>query len=188
MQQKSVKNIHHELIERCKRNDQMAQMKMYDLYHRAVYGTIIRMVKDQMEAEDLMQETFLSAFRSLDHYRSEAGFGTWIKKIALNKSLNSLRKQTPNFLDIDDKLHVADTHEVLDKQTSRFTLHQIKEAINRLPEGYRVVITMYLLEGMDHDEIAEILQINPATSRSQYLRAKKKLAEQLKNKPYARPA
>lgn len=176
-----VKNIHHNLIKRCKRNDSIAQMKIYDLYNRAVFGTIIRLVKNTMEAEDLMQETFISAFSNLDSYRSEASFGTWIKKIAVNKSLNVLKKNSPDFLDFRGE-NISDNNvSEIDESTNRFTLEEIKQEINRLPEGYRVVINLYLLEGMDHDEISELLNVKPVTSRSQYLRAKKKLAENLMN-------
>ena len=156
-------------------------MKIYDLYNRAVFGTIIRLVKNTMEAEDLMQETFISAFSNLDSYRSEASFGTWIKKIAVNKSLNVLKKNSPDFLDFRGE-NISDNNvSEIDESTNRFTLEEIKQEINRLPEGYRVVINLYLLEGMDHDEISELLNVKPVTSRSQYLRAKKKLAENLMN-------
>ena len=176
------------MIERCKNNDQKAQMKLYDLYNRAVYGTIIRLIKEPMESEDLMQDTFLSAFTNIKGFRSEAGFGTWIKRIAINKSLNSLRKKSPDFLDIKEERIPDNSHEKIDEQTNRFTLEEIKQEINRLPEGYRVVINLYLLEGMDHDEIAKILNIKSVSSRSQYLRAKKKLAENLMDNYYARQA
>ena len=188
MQNDSIKNIHQDLIDRCKENDRMAQMKMYDLYNRAVYGTIIRLIKDPMETEDLMQDTFLSAYSNMTNYRSEASFGTWIKKIAINKSLNSLRKKSPDFLDIPGEKIADKNDSEYDEQTNRFTLKEIKEEINRLPEGYRVVINLYLLEGMDHDEISDILEIKPVTSRSQYLRAKKKLAKNLMDNNYERQA
>ena len=188
MYNESIKNIHQDLIDRCKNSDQMAQMKLYDLYNRAVFGTIIRLIKDPMETEDLMQDTFLSAFASIANFRSEASFGTWIKKIAINKSLNSLRKKSPDYLDIpEERIPDKDIAET-DEQTNRFTLEKIKQEINRLPEGYRVVINLYLLEGMDHDEISDILEIKPVTSRSQYLRAKKKLAENLMDNYYERQA
>lgn len=188
MYNESVKNIHQDLINRCENNDQMAQMKIYDLYNRAVYGTIIRLIKDPMETENLMQDTFLSAFDNLKNFRSEASFGTWIKKIAINKSLNSLRKKSPVYLDIPEERIPDKEFAEIDDHTNRFTLEEIKQEISRLPEGYRVVINLYLLEGMDHDEIAEILNIKAVTSRSQYLRAKKKLAKNLMDNYYERQA
>lgn len=184
----SIKNIHQDLIDRCKNNDRMAQMKLYDLYNRAVYGTIIRLIKDPMETEDLMQDTFLSAYSNINKFRSESSFGTWVKKIAINKSLNSLRIKSPNYLDIPEGNIPDNKVAEIDEQTNRFTLEEIKQEISRLPEGYRVVINLYLLEGMDHDEISDILEIKPVTSRSQYLRAKKKLAENLMDNYYERQA
>jgi RNA polymerase sigma-70 factor (ECF subfamily) len=166
----------------------MAQMKLYDLYNRAVYGTIIRLIKDPMETEDLMQDTFLSAFDNVKNFRSESSFGTWIKRIAINKSLNSLRKKSPDYLDIPEERIPDTNNKEIDEQTSRFTLDEIKQEINRLPEGYRVVINLYLIEGMDHDEISDILNIKSVTSRSQYLRAKKKLAENLMENYHERQA
>lgn len=188
MNNEGIKNIHQDLIDRCKDNDRLAQMKLYDLYNRAVYGTIIRLVKDSMETEDLMQDTFFSAYSNIKNFRSEASFGTWVKKIAINKSLNSLRKKSPDYLDIPEGNIPDENVAKYDEQTNRFTLEEIKQEINRLPEGYRVVINLYLLEGMDHDEISEILEIKPVTSRSQYLRAKKKLAENLMDNYYERQA
>ena len=188
MYNESIKNIHQDLIDRCKNNDRMAQMKLYDLYNRAVYGTIIRLIKDPMETEDLMQDTFLSAYSNINKFRSESSFGTWIKKIAINKSLNSLRIKSPNYLDIPEGNIPDNKVAEIDEQTNRFTLKEIKQEISRLPEGYRVVINLYLLEGMDHDEISDILEIKPVTSRSQYLRAKKKLAENLMDNNYERQA
>jgi RNA polymerase sigma factor (sigma-70 family) len=171
--------IHADLIEKCKYNDHKAQMKLYDLYHRAVYGTLIRMVKNAMEAEDLMQETFLSAFSSIENFRSESGFGTWIKRIATNKALNHLRKSSIEITELEESKMDESMVQNGEDPTDRFSLEDITKAIYRLPDGYRVVITLYLLEGMDHDEIGEILGIKAATSRSQYLRAKKKLVELL---------
>jgi RNA polymerase sigma-70 factor (ECF subfamily) len=141
-----------------------------------------------METEDLMQETFLSAFDNVKNFRSDASFGTWIKRIAINKSLNSLRKKSPDYLDIQEERIPDTNNKEIDEQTSRFTLEEIKQEINRLPEGYRVVINLYLIEGMDHDEIGDILNVKSVTSRSQYLRAKKKLAENLMDNYHERQA
>lgn len=182
-----VKDIHQDLIDRCKNNDRIAQMKLYDLYYRAVYNSIIRMVKDSMEAEDLLQETFISAFKSIDRFRSESSFGTWIKKIAINRSLNALGKQSPDILDMPEG-NIPDQVEEQSVNYDKFNMEEIKDEIERLPEGYRVVLNLHLLEGMDHDEIGQILNIKPVTSRSQYMRGKQKLVMNLKERYHARQA
>ena len=182
-----VKDIHQDLIDRCKNNDRIAQMKLYDLYYRAVYNTILRMVKDPMEAEDLMQESFLSAFTNIDSFRSDSSFGTWIKKIAINRSLNALQKQSPDVLDIPDG-NIPEQNDEEDNSYEKFSMHEIIEEIDRLADGYRVVLNLYLIEGMDHDEIGQILSIKPVTSRSQYMRGRKKLIENLKGRNHERQA
>ena len=182
-----VKDIHQDLIDRCKNNDRIAQMKLYDLYYRSVYNAIVRMVKDPMEAEDLMQDAFLSAFTNINNFRSESSFGTWIKKIAINRSLNALQKQTPNILDIPEE-NIPEQSSEENESYKQFDMNEISEEIDRLPEGYRIVLNLHLIEGMDHDEIAEILKIKPVTSRSQYMRGRKKLIKNLKLRNNARQA
>ena len=182
-----VKDIHQDLIDRCKNNDRIAQMKLYDLYYRAVYNSIIRIVKDPMEAEDLMQDTFLNAFTKIDRFRSESSFGTWIKKIAINRSLNALKKHSPDILDIPD----GNIPDQMDEETvnyDKFNMEEIKNEIESLPVGYRLVLNLHLIEGMDHDEIAQILNIKAVTSRSQYMRGKQKLVMNLKERYHARQA
>lgn len=183
---KKVKDIHQDLIDRCKNNDRIAQMKLYDLYYRAVYNSILRMVKDPMEAEDLMQDSFLSAFTNISSFRSESSFGTWIKRIAINKSLNALQKRSLDYLDIPE----GNIPEQFDDESSysKFSMNEICDEIDQLSEGYRVVLNLHLLEGMDHDEIGQILNIKPVTSRSQYMRARKILVMNLTNKNHARQA
>lgn len=182
-----VKDIHQDLIDRCKLNDRIAQMKLYDLYYRAVYNSILRMVKDPMEAEDLMQDAFLSAFSSITSFRSDSSFGTWIKRIAINKSLNALQKRSLDYLDIPEG-NIPEQFDNDESSYSKFSMNEICDEIDRLPEGYRVVLNLHLIEGMDHDEIGQILNVKPVTSRSQYLRARKKLVMNLKLKNHARQA
>jgi len=182
-----VKDIHQDLIDRCRNNDRIAQMKLYDLYYKAVYNSALRILKNPMEAEDVMQEAFLSAFTNIKSFRSDSSFGTWIKKIAINRSLNALQKHSPDILDIPEG-NIPEQTDDSSSPLEKFTIEEIKSEINALPEGYRVVLNLHLLEGMDHDEIGQILQIKPVTSRSQYMRGKQKLAMNLKEKYHARQA
>ena len=187
LKSEKVKDIHQDLIDRCMNNDRIAQMKLYDLYYRAVYNSIYRMVKDPMEAEDLMQDAFLSAFTSLTSFRSDSSFGTWIKRIAINKSLNALQKRSLDFLDIPESA-IPEMTDQDDKSHQKFSIDEVKEEIEQLPEGYRIVLNLHLIEGMDHDEIGQILKIKPVSSRSQYMRARKKLVMNLTDKNHARQA
>ena len=178
------RNIHQELINGCKRGDQKAQFQIYKLYYKTMYNTSLRIVNDSMEAEDIMQEAFLSAFEKIDSYSGTVSFGAWLKKIVINRSLDALNKRREIFEDIDLQTEIKDES---DDETNRneelnVKVEEIKEAINNLPNGYRVILSLYLLEGYDHDEIAEIMAITSSTSRSQLARAKQKLISDLKEK------
>ncbi len=180
----AFRNLHQDLLEGCKNGDQKAQFQIYKLYYKAMYNSSLRIVNDTMEAEDIMQESFLSAFEKIDTYSGTVSFGAWLKKIVVNRSLDALNKRKAVFEDIET--HV-DLRDVDSEESTRYEeidvrVEEVKEAIERLPDGYRVILSLYLLEGYDHDEIAEILSINSSTSRSQLSRAKQKLITELQEK------
>ena len=172
-------SIHKELIEACKRGNQAAQFRIYELYFKAMYNTALRIVGDPDDAEDVMQEAFLKAFQKLNTYRGKVSFGAWLKKIVINKALDfiKLKKQALRLDDVNAEV-LSEEHE--EEMIVKYDPRVIKNAIHQLPEGYRIVLSLFLLEGYDHDEISSILKISNATSRTQYHRAKKKLIELLK--------
>jgi RNA polymerase sigma-70 factor (ECF subfamily) len=180
----TFRNIHQDLLDGCKTGDQKAQFQIYKLYYKAMYNTSLRIVNDPMEAEDIMQESFLSAFEKFDTYSGTVSFGAWLKKIVINRSLDSLNKRKAIYEDIDYHTGIKDESDddILSKEETDIKVEEIKEAINRLPDGYRIILSLYLLEGYDHDEIAEIMSISSSTSRSQLSRAKQKLISELKRK------
>jgi RNA polymerase sigma factor (sigma-70 family) len=131
-----------------------------------------------------MQESFLSAFEKIETYSGVVSFGAWLKKIVVNRSLDALNRRKAIFEDIDSHVDLRD-ESYDDKsyvQEIELKVEEVKEAIEKLPDGYRVILSLYLLEGYDHDEIAEILSISSSTSRSQLSRAKQKLISELKRK------
>jgi len=171
---------HLDLVEACKRGDQKAQFELYRLYNAAMYNTTLRIVGDSDDAEDVMQEAFLKAFTRLDSYRGEVSFGAWLKRIIINKALDFLRLKKEK-LSLEDAGEIG---EIIDEPSDtvdvEYKAEAIKRAIYHLPEGYRIVLSLILLEGYDHEEVSSILNISNATSRTQYHRAKKKLIELLK--------
>jgi len=177
-------NLHQDLLDGCKTGDQRAQFQIYKLYYKAMYNTSLRIVNDPMEAEDVMQESFLSAFEKIDTYSGTVSFGAWLKKIVINRSLDALSRRKAIFEDIDSHIGIRDesSDDLLRKEEADLKVEEVKEAINRLPDGYRIILSLYLLEGYDHDEIGEILSISSSTSRSQLSRAKQKLVAELKKK------
>jgi RNA polymerase sigma-70 factor (ECF subfamily) len=178
----AFKNLHQDLLDSCKEGDQKAQFQIYKLYYKAMYNTSLRIVSDTMEAEDVMQESFLAAFEKIDTYSGTVSFGAWLKKIVINRSLDALNKRKAVFEDIELHAGIRDEtpEESFRNEEIDVKVEAVKEAIEKLPDGYRVILSLYLLEGYDHDEIADIMNINSSTSRSQLSRAKQRLIVELK--------
>ena len=168
-------NIHQDLIDACKRGDRSAQFRIYKLYYKAMYNTSLRIVNDTQEAEDVMQESFLEAFRRLDTYSGEGSFGSWLKRIVVNNSLDVLRRNK-EMLSLDETaIDLPEEVEESNEQEILLQVEEVKEAITKLPDEYRVVLSLFLLEGYDHEEISEILNISNNLSRTRFVRAKQKL-------------
>jgi RNA polymerase sigma-70 factor (ECF subfamily) len=171
-------NIHQEIIDQCREGSQKAQFQLYKLYYRPMYSICMRIINNETEAEDVMQEAFLNAFKKIDTYKGEVSFGAWLKKIVINRSLDILKKRKVKFEEINEKTNQLPDYQMEIKEVN---MTVIKDAIQKLPDGYRVVLSLFLIEGYDHEEISEILGISNSNSRTQYLRAKNKLRELLKD-------
>ena len=173
--------IHDALVERCKRGDSRAYEAIYQKYARAMYNTSLRIVNHTGDAEDVMQEAFTDAFRSLADFHYKSTFGAWLKRIVINKSINQLRKRKMDLIDIE-KTNIGNVAEEdgPDERELQLKVEDIKKAVALLPNGYRTVLTLYLFEGYDQEEIADILDVSHATVRTQYMRAKKKLLQYIK--------
>ena len=140
-----------------------------------MFNTALRILSNTEEAEDILQEAFVSAFKNLDKYREDAPFGAWLKRIVVNKSISKLKQRKEmQVLTESDEAYYFEWHK---DDGPSLNIDSVKQAIAELPTGFRTVLTMYLLEGFDHKEIAEVLQISESTSKSQYNRAKKKLRD-----------
>jgi RNA polymerase sigma factor (sigma-70 family) len=173
------KNIHQEIIDQCKEGSQKAQFQLYKLYYKAMYSVSHRIINDDMEAEDVMQEAFLSAFKKIETYKGEVSFGAWLKKIVVNRSLDYLKKRKVQFEEVNERTAQISDYQM---ETKEVDVEKIKNAIQDLPDGYRVVLSLYLIEGYDHEEISGILDISNSSSRTQLLRAKNKLKMILKDR------
>ncbi len=138
----------------------------------------MRIINNATDAEDIMQEAFLNAFKKINTYKGEVSFGAWLKRIVINRSLDYLKKRKIKFDEISEKATKIEDYQM---ETKEVNVKLIKDAIQKLPDGYRVVLTLYLIEGYDHEEISEILGISNLNSRTQFLRAKNKLREILKD-------
>ncbi|SKC83143.1 RNA polymerase sigma factor [Ohtaekwangia koreensis] len=171
-----VLNMQDELIARCKAGDRDAHYRLYKLYSKAMFNVGYRITGNQDDAADALQEAFISAFKSLESYRGDSAFGAWLKRIVVNKAINVLNKRKHESIPDDDRWDVAE-EEAPVEYGDELTVERVKRAIGQLPDGYRSVLSLYLLEGYDHQEIAEIMGITESTSKSQLNRAKAKLRE-----------
>lgn len=181
---KSTKQLHQPIIDQCKNNCPKAQMQLYNLYCKAMFLVAYRYVKDRFIAEDVMQEAFVKAFKSIHSYKNEVAFGAWLKRIIINQSIDLLKKNKLELIAINEDLNTVEEDNDWSIE-SDISVDEIVEKINSLKEKYRLVLTLYLLEGFDHQEISEVLNITENTSRTHLLRGKKILKEQLKNSSYA---
>lgn len=171
-------DIHDYLIERCKSGDSIAQEEIYRRYAKNMYNTAYRILAHQAEAEDVLQESFLEVFTKIKDWRGDSTFGAWLKKIVVNRSISLLRKRRIELIESDEVDAIADDNAEFELEGINDQLISlIKSSIDKLPEGYKLVLSLYLLEGYDHVEISEILNISESTSKTQYSRAKEKLKQ-----------
>jgi RNA polymerase sigma-70 factor (ECF subfamily) len=166
-------------IKRCVDNDSKAQEALYQQYAPKMFGICLRYTKNQMEAEDVLQEGFIKVFRCLKDYRNDGSLEGWIRKTMVNTAINFYRQRLKFQKDISLELSEPINHEdesALDKLSAKELLTLITE----LPDGYRVVFNLSVIEGYTHKEIGEMLNISENTSKSQLSRARSVLQNKLK--------
>ncbi len=181
-----MKVVSVDIIELCKQNNRKAQLQLYNQYCNGMYNVAKRFVNHTAEAEDIVQESFIKAFVKLHQYKGEVTFGAWLKRIVINKSIDYLKLKKQRLVELDEVhlkvVDISNNDEWLVDDTT--TLDEVKTAINSLPDKYKYVLMLYLIEGYDHQEIAEILNISEVASRTQLSRGKLKLQALLKHKQY----
>jgi len=167
------RDVHHQLIANCKKGNRKAQVEIYKLYNKAMYNSALRILKNQADAEDVMQDSFLDAFTRIHLYREEGNFGGWLKRIVINNAIDFIQKRKPtNELD-ESQILLTDEQEECIENDCR--LEDIKEAMKMIKQEYRIIISLYLFEGYDHEEIASIQNISYGLSRTRYSRARQSL-------------
>ena len=166
----------------CIRDRRKAQHELYKHYSKAMFNVCMRMLNHMGEAEDALQEAFVDAFTHIHQFRQQSTFGAWLKQIVVNKAINQLRSRKMQWIQLeewqaaDGELYGEEAGYDAHDDTA-YEVERIRHTMQQLPEGYRVVLNLYLFEGYDHEEIGEVLGISEVTSRTQYMRAKRKLVE-----------
>lgn len=169
------------LLDACIAGSEKAQLRIYELYFKAMFRTAVRIVRDNAQAEDVMQESFLAAFSKLHQYKREVTFGAWLKKIVVNKSIQAYQKAVKeNWVPIEDLYTLKDTPSTseLEEDTSR-KMKLIAEKIETLNDRYRTALHLHVMEGYDYEELSEILEISEGNCRTLISRAKEQLKQKL---------
>ena len=172
-----------DLVERCKANDRKAQMQLYRMYCEGMFCVAMRYVKNGDDAEDVLQDAFIKAFQKLNQYKGEVSFGAWLKRIVINKCLDHIKSKKIQFDEIkENTLHIVEDDDW--SVENEISVKEVKLAMEQLPDKYKYVVQLFLMEGYDHREISQILELKEATCRTRLLRGKGYLKELLKQKRY----
>ncbi|OFX28231.1 MAG: RNA polymerase [Bacteroidetes bacterium GWA2_32_17] len=175
------KDIHKKLVERCIHCERKAQFELYKLYSKAMFNICYRMLNNKSDAEDMLQEVFTETFSRIHSFRFDSTIGAWIKRITVNKCINEINRKKTNLNFVED-ISVFDKGEIEEEEENiPLSVDNVKNAMEQLPNGSRIIFSLYLLEGYDHEEISQILNISESTSKTQYMRAKQKVKELLKS-------
>ena len=179
---KTPKTDHNLLIKKCIQDDERALMEIYNRYYKAMFNTSIRIVRNNYEAEDIMQEAFITAFKKLDKLENSENFGAWLKRIVVNKSIEVYKKNiSKNETEIDDKLYKLESIDCCnDKALETKTKYEnVLNAMSELKDNYGTLLNLNLIEGYDYDEICEIMSISYSNCRTMMSRAKDSLRKKL---------
>lgn len=168
MKDKTI-HINRRLVEKCLDGDIKAQYQLYKKYSKAMYNIAIRFVNNKMDAEDILQESFITAFSRLGDLQNKDLFGSWLKRIVINNCISLQRKHKVAFEEMDEQRH-GEVPETDDRMVA-VDPSLVHEAIKDLPQKGRTVLVLRALEGYSHKEIAEALGISVSTSKTQYHRA-----------------
>ncbi|WP_339665686.1 RNA polymerase sigma factor [Maribacter arcticus] len=171
-----------ELLQCCMAGKQSAQLEVYNRYYKAMFNTALRIVKDTAQAEDIMQESFLSAFTKLHTFKGEVTFGSWLKRIVINNSIHQYRKQQKkNEVALDEVLYKVEDNDGIasDHVFTELKAQKVMETMKDLKDNYRISLTLHLIEGFDYEEISEIMNISYANCRTTVSRAKESLRKKL---------
>ncbi len=164
------------IIKRCKKGDLQAQEELYRLFAGKLFAVSLKYSRNYQEAEDNLQEAFITIFKKIEQYKNKGSFEGWMKRITINTALQTYRKQT--VFRIVDENAIEESEEVSLRE-EEVSLDFLLKIIQELPDRYRMVFNLYVLDGYSHKEIAELLNISVGTSKSNLARARQNLKEKL---------
>ncbi|MDN5214533.1 sigma-70 family RNA polymerase sigma factor [Fulvivirgaceae bacterium BMA12] len=177
--QSGQQTIHKYLVQRSKTGDRSAQNELYKLYVNAMYNICRRMLGDPEEAKDVLQDSFIDAFSRIKTLKNEVTFSAWLKRIVINNCINYLKKKRLVFNEWDETIENQEDNDRYDYDFQQEEIRKVLNAVDQISEGCKVVLNLYIFEGYDHKEIAQILNISVSASKAQYSKAKAKIRKLL---------
>lgn len=175
-----------QLVKKCQKGDRSAFKQLYELHVKAMFNVSMRILNNRIEVDDVLQESFLAAFKNIGKFEGKAPFGGWLKRIVINNSIDAVKRRDRQVISLEEAGEVEEELQLEEGVT--YEADKVAEALQELPDGFRVIVTLFLFEDYSHKMIAEKLNISEGTSKSQYHRGRKKLAEliQLKHSNHGR--
>lgn len=172
------------LVQQCLNGEASAYRALYDRYSKAMFNTALRILNRSDDAEDILQEAFTDAFQQLSSFEGRSTFGAWLRQIVVYKSLAHLKKQKLHLNGLEEDAENIADEPALEEDEVWYTADSIVQAMKKLPDGYRTVLTLHLIEGFEQEEVAAMMKVAHSTVRTQYMRAKQKLLQVLKQEVY----
>ncbi|MFV8225293.1 RNA polymerase sigma factor, partial [Christiangramia aquimixticola] len=157
-----------ELISRCKKQDRKAQEELYKLYSPKFFGLCLKYSDNKLQAEDTLQDGFVTIFQKISQFRNQGSFEGWMKRILINTALQKHRQQ--KVYEIIHEEHLQEPEVEIDEE--ELSVDYLLECVQGLPQRYRQVFNLYVMDGFSHKEIAGMLQISEGTSKSNLARAR----------------
>ncbi len=162
------------LLDGCLKGDQTCQKTLYDTYKVMLFRVCLRYAKDRQEAEDMLQDGFIKIYSDLHQFSFQGPLGAWMRRVVVNVALQHIRKNK-KFQHSVELEHISNVYQTNEVATSNLNAQALTKLIQKLPLGYRTVFNLYVIEGYSHKEIADMLEINVNTSKSQLSKAKANL-------------
>ena len=171
--------IYRQLIEKCQKKDAKAQAELYKIFAPKLYGVCLKYCSNKSIADDLFQDAFITIFNKINQFKHKGSFEGWAKRITINTVLQHFKKQKFH-QEINDNL-ITDENEEFDIEDENLNLNYLLELIKELPNQYRLVFNLYVLDGYSHSEISEALNISIGASKSNLSRAKQLLRKRIES-------
>ncbi len=165
--------VYKEIITLCQNNDRKAQRELYEYISPKLYGSCLRYAPNEAEAQDILQESFITIFKKIEQFKFNGSFEGWCKRIAVNTALQRYRGVKVYDLVNEDQIEDLETANV--EEYTDVSLDELLQMVQQLPDRYRLVFTMYVMDGYNHNEIAKMMEISVGTSKSNLARARKHL-------------